>query len=144
MFKDIEHCFNEEKTGIKKELVGRVILACTDKITPKDFDELKGRVLQHNANAALEVYDIQNLPMYIYDFPGLSEQYVGVEIVKGEIYNLPDFLNKTTKGLQPSLTNHFIGREKEITEALEHLNYVDILLLSGAAGVGKSKLAVKL
>lgn len=119
--KDIEHCFDEEKTGIKKEKIEKIILACTDKISTEDFKQLKTKVYNQNPETSLEVLNIQNLPMLIYDFPGLAEQYVGVEIVKGEIYNLPDFLTKTTKGLQPSLTNQFIGREEELKEALKFL-----------------------
>src|SRR5690606_11927027 len=76
--------------------------------------------------------------------PGLSEQYLGVTIIKGEIHNLADFLTKTTKGLQPSLVNKFVGRENELEQSLSHLENVDVLLLTGAAGVGKSKLAVSI
>lgn len=142
--KDIEHCFDEEKTKIKNEDVEKVILACTSKIDADEHYRLKSKVKNYNINAVFEIFDIQNLPLYIYDFPGLSEQYLGVEIIKGEIYNLPDFLIKTTKGLQPSLINDFIAREDELKESLEYLKNEDILLLSGAAGVGKSKLAVKI
>ncbi|WP_348822792.1 hypothetical protein [Flavobacterium aestuarii] len=142
--KDIDHCFDKDKTSIKKEDVEKVILAFTSKIDTDEFSELKKRVKSHNPDTELEVFDIQNLPLHIYDFPGLSEQYLGVEIIKGEIYNLPDFLTKTTKGLQPSLINDFIAREDELKQSLDHLKNIDILLLSGSAGVGKSKLAVKI
>lgn len=142
--KDIEHCFDEKKTNIKREDVEKVILACTSKINTDEYSSLKKKVKDYNSDADLEVLDIQNLPLHIYDFPGLSEQYLGVEIIKGEIYNLPDFLIKTTKGLQPSLINDFVAREEELKECLEHIKNVDILLLSGTAGVGKSKLAVKI
>lgn len=111
LVKDIEHCFDEKKTSIKNEDVEKVILACTSKIDTDEHSRLKKKVKHYNASAEFEVLDIQNLPLYIYDFPGLSEQYLGVEIIKGEIYNLPDFLTKTTKGLQPSLINTFVARE---------------------------------
>lgn len=142
--KDIEHCFDEKKTNIKSEDIEKVILACTSKIDANQYNILKKKVKSYNTNTDLEVLDIQNLPLHIYDFPGLSEQYLGVEIIKGEIYNLPDFLIKTTKGLQPSLINDFVAREDELKECLEYIKNIDILLLSGSAGVGKSKLAVKI
>jgi energy-coupling factor transporter ATP-binding protein EcfA2 len=141
--KDIDHCFDKDNHGIAPQDITKVILACTEKISPKEHKELKARVEKHNSTAKLEVLDIQNLPMHIYDFPGLS-QYTGVSITKGEIYNLPDFLQKTTKGLQPSLINDFVGRETDLKDAQQHLEEVDVLLLSGPAGVGKSKLAVSL
>lgn len=144
LLKDIDHCFNEEKSGISKSNIESIILACNEDISANEYKSLKEKVKTYNADTLLEVYNIQNLPMYIYDFPGLAEQYIGVEIIKGEIYNLPDFLVKTTKGLQPSLTNEFVGRKEELEQALEYLQFVDILLLSGAAGVGKSRLAVEI
>lgn len=142
LLKDIESCFDTKKTKIPKTKIDLVILACTEKINPAEYDSLNEKISNHNPDAKLELYSIQNLPILIYDFPGLSEQYLGVEIVKGEIYNLPDFLTKTTKGLQPSLTNEFVGREDELKKANEYLSSSDILLLSGAAGVGKSKMAI--
>ena len=141
---DIVHCFEEERTSINAGQIEKVILACTEKITPEEHNLLKIKVRESNTEATFEVFNIQNLPLLIYDFPGLAEQYLGVTIVKGEIYNLPDFLLKTTKGLQPSLTNEFVGREEEIKESLSQLHKLDILVLSGPAGVGKSKLAVML
>ena len=83
--KDIEHCFDEEKTSIKNEDIEKVILACTSKIDTDEHSRLKRKVKHYNVNTEFEVLDIQNLPLYIYDFPGLSEQYLGVEIIKGEI-----------------------------------------------------------
>lgn len=139
--KDIEHCFDESKTGINKHEIEKIVLACTNKISPDEYRELKSRVNEYNHHTALTVFSIQNLPLLIYDFPGLSEHYLGVQIIKGEIYTLHDFLVKTTKGLQPSLTNEFIGREDELKQAIEALKSFDILLLLGSAGVGKSKLA---
>lgn len=142
--KDIEHCFDEKKTNIKREDIEKIILACTSKIDTNEYSILKNKVKSYNTNTDLEVLNIQNLPFQIHDFPGLSEQYLEVKIIKGEIYNLPDFLIKTTKGLQPSLINDFVAREDELKESIEHIKNVDILLLSGSAGVGKSKLAVKI
>jgi len=142
--KDVEHCFDENKTKISKERIQKIILACTSKITAGEYDKIKQKVKHFNLDTNLEILDIQNLPFLIYDFPGLSEQYLGVQIIKGEIYSLPDFFSKTAKGLQPSLTNSFLGREEELKQSLDYLINTDILVLQGPAGVGKSKLATKI
>lgn len=140
---DVEHCFDEAKTTIPKEDIIKIILACNEKLSPEDIKLLIAKKSEFNPLTELEILDIQNLPMEIYDFPGLSNEYLGVQIIKGEIYNLPDFLQKTTKGLQPSLTNPFIGRADEMLKAKSDLERVDIIMLSGHQGVGKSKLAVE-
>lgn len=142
--KDIEHCFDGSKTNIPIEKIRKIILACTSKLTAEECDKINNKVKQFNPETAIEILNIQNLPFLIYDFPGLAEQYLGVRIIKGEIYNLPDFYAKTTKGLQPSLTNLFLGREEELKESIEHLQNTDVLILQGPAGAGKSKLATKI
>lgn len=142
--KDVDHCFKEDETTISKEKIEKVILACNEKIDAEEYHLLSIKVKSYNSDTKLEVLNIQNLPLLIFDIPKLAEEYLNIEIVKGDIYTLEQFLLKTTKGLQPSLINEFIGREEELKESTEALKQYDILLLSGGGGVGKSKLAVKI
>lgn len=142
--KDVDHCFKEGITKIRKKKIEKVILACNEKISAKEYNLLNTKVKSYNSDAKLDVLNIQNLPLLIYDIPKLAEEYLNIQIVKGDIYTLEQFLSKTEKGLQPSLTNEFIGREDELKNSIEALKKYDILLLSGGAGVGKSKLAVKI
>ncbi|MGJ1213393.1 MULTISPECIES: hypothetical protein [Sphingobacterium] len=141
---DIDHCFEEGKTAVNKKKVAKVVLACNEKITVEEHGLLDAKVKAYHVEAEFEVLNIQNLPMLIYEFPKLAEEYLEISILKGDIYPLEDFLLKTKTGLQPSLTNEFIGREEEIKNGIAALKKHDILLLSGGAGVGKSKLAVKI
>lgn len=143
LLKDVDHCFNEDATKISKDKIEKIILACNEKVSAEDYNLLNIKVKSHNRSTKLEILNIQNLPLLIYDFSKLSEEYLNVQIVKGEIYTLNEFLLKTTKGLQPSLTNEFIGRNEEIKECVTALQRCNRLLLSGGAGVGKSKLAVQ-
>lgn len=143
LLKDVDHCFDVGGTKINKDKIEKIILACNEKISAEDYNSLSTKVKAHNPTTKFEILNIQNLPLLIYDFSKLSEEYLNVQIVKGEIYTLTEFLLKTTKGLQPSLTNEFIGREEEIKKCTDALLRYDRLLLSGGAGVGKSKLAVQ-
>jgi hypothetical protein len=142
--KDIDHCFKEDITTIEKGKIEKVILACNEKISVEEYNILDTKVKSYNHNTNFEILNIQNLPLLIFDIPKLAETYLNIQIIKGHIYPLEQFLLKTEKGLQPSLTNEFIGREEEIRNCIEALKSYDILLLSGGAGVGKSKLAVKI
>jgi hypothetical protein len=140
---DVNSCFNETATHIPAKDISKVTLACTSIIKPDEFDSLRKTVQGYNPSCDLEVLTIQNFPFQILDFPALAEEYLGVTLIKGEIYTLKEFLLKTDKGVQPSLTNTFLFREEEVKKGVEYLEKVDILLLSGSQGVGKSKLAVK-
>lgn len=143
--KDVEHCFNVSVTGINKTDISKVILGFTEKLKPKEHKELKDKVSKHNPNAQLIIYSIQEIPFRLVYYPGLADKYIaGVKTTKGTFYTLPDFLKTTEKGLQPSLTNPFLGREDEIKLAKSHLLSNDILIITGSQGVGKSKLAVQL
>jgi hypothetical protein len=144
LLKDIDHCFNEDVTTIKKEKIEKVILACNESISVEEYNLLFTKVKVYNPDTNLEVLNIQNLPLLIYELPKLAEEYLSIQMIKGDIFKLEEFLLKTTKGLQPSLTNEFIGREEELKNSIRALEKYDILLLSGGAGVGKSKLGVKI
>lgn len=141
---DVEHCFNEVDTKISSDKIKKVILACTEKISTNEHNFLNTKVKSYNSDTKFEILNIQNLPFRILDIPKLAEDYLNIQIIKGDIFTLEQFLFKTTKGLQPSLRNEFIGREEELKKSTEALRLHEILLLSGGAGVGKSKLAVKI
>lgn len=143
--KDIDHCFNTSVTEVNKSDISKVILGFTEKLKANELKKLKEKVNKHNSNAQLIIYSIQEIPFRLVYYPGLADKYIaGVKTTKGTFYTLPDFLKTTEKGLQPSLTNPFLGREEEIKQAKEYLLTNDILVITGGQGVGKSKIAVQL
>ncbi len=88
LLKDIEHCFNEIETTISKDKIDKVYLACTEKISVDEYDLLHQKVKSYNSDTKLDVLTIQNLPMRIFDLPKLAEEYLNIQIVKGDIYTL--------------------------------------------------------
>ncbi len=142
---DVDHCFNVAKTGVPKDKISKVILGFTEEVSAKEHNALKEKVKKQNPQAALIIYSIQEIPFRLLYYPGLADKYIpGVKTTKGTLYTLLDFLKTTERGLQPSLTNPFSGREAEINQAKAQLLTNDILIITGSQGVGKSKLAVHL
>lgn len=139
---DIDHCFDINASGVPKEKIAKVILAFTEKIEPEETEALKNHLSLYNSNTSLKIFSIQEIPFHVCYYPGFAEKYIpGVNTAKGTIYTLADFLDITTRGIQPSLTNPFLGREEEIKQAKDLLSQSDVLILTGHQGVGKSKLA---
>ena len=56
--KDIDHCFNESVTTIKKEKIEKVILGYTEKISTEEYNSLNEKVKSYNPNAILDVLTI--------------------------------------------------------------------------------------
>ncbi|WP_312511523.1 ATP-binding protein [Chryseobacterium culicis] len=144
LLSDIDHCFNETVTKIPKNKVHKIILACNEIIKPEEDFLLKEKVASHNKLTEFEVYSIQKISFKLASHPYLLSTYLDIHTTIGAIYPLSDFLEKTKKGIQPSLTNPFIGREEQLNQSMALLRSVDKLLLTGGAGVGKSRLAVKI
>jgi hypothetical protein len=143
--KDIDHCFDSSKTKIDNQKISTIILGATWTILPNEMIELKDRVRKYNPRTELLTYTIQQLPHKLLFFPGLADKYIpGLKTTKGSILTLKDFLGSSERGLQPSLTNPFVGRETDIEKAKVLLTQFDVLILKGYQGVGKSRLAVHL
>lgn len=143
--KDILHCFNVEETGIANEHITKVILAFNQKIEPPEIQELEILTKKYNSLTELIIYSIQEIPFRLLYYPGLADKYIpGVKTTQGTFYTLPDFLAISERGIQPALTNPFVGREAEIRDTFAMLSSTDLLVLKGGQGVGKSKFAVHL
>lgn len=138
---DLTKCF---ETGIPDDEIeiiflfytGRTISPEEDKLL-KDFTKEKGVVL--------ELIGIDILKTYLrIDYQILAEIYLGISVDSGQIIDKSSFLqtqshNKFSTGFEQKL----VGREKEVDEILTALQSNSILVLSGIAGVGKTKLAIE-
>ena len=76
--KDVDHCFKEEVTTIEKDKIEKVILACNEKVTVEEYNKLKDKVESLNPETKFEIFNIQNLPMIIFDIPKLAEEYLNI------------------------------------------------------------------
>lgn len=144
LLSNIDHCFNEKATKIPKNKVRKIILACNENINTAEDLLLKTKIAEHNSETEFEVYSIQKLSFKLANHPFLLSNYLDIHTIKGSIYPLADFLEKTKKGLHPALTNPFIDRNKDLEKCVRLLSGSDKLLLTGGAGVGKSRLAVRI
>lgn len=136
---DIKHSLSCE--GITEKEISKIILAFNSKISVKDKNELDDCL--KSKNIKLELYSVQKLAIIAEHFPSLS-YYIPNLPSSPNIETLNVFLDKSEKGMQPSLCNNFFGREDDLKKTYEFISENDILVLYGKSGVGKSKLSTEI
>lgn len=141
--KDLEKCFDEEKTGIPVNQIEKVILACNSDLNPEEikilFDSCKakniGCTFFGNSSIANELTNT---------YPMIAKEFLDISIDSGQILDYDNFIktydaNKYSTSLNTTLRY----RETEIEEFKECLNSNAIVLVTGPAGVGKTKFAIE-
>ena len=140
---DLEKCLNETKTGIPVAKIEEIIFCYTSTLKPSEQNDLASHCQEHGVN--LNIYGLERISFDLYQkYPGLARDHLEVEVDTGQILQPDDFIAIYNKGaLATPLNTKFYFRDdglKEVTEALEES---DIVLISGSAGVGKSRLALE-
>lgn len=141
--KDIAHCFKQKDIPINRIL--KIVLICNGEITPKLLEDLTNYKNNINKLVELEVIGVDTFANIIFkDYPSLGKE-LDIPIDTGQILELNDFVRQYEKSkFATPLTNHFFNREKELKEGSAYLESEDIILISGQAGVGKTKFSLKL
>lgn len=141
---DLGKCFDESKTGIPIEKIERVIFCFTGRLTSIEENELAETCQEKGVN--LDLFGIDALAFDLYSkYPGLALDFLGVQIDTGQIVPPEQFISLYNKGkLATRLDLGFHFREEELTRLLDALEAERLVVVSGRAGVGKSRLVLEL
>ncbi len=143
--KDIDKCLEEVKTGVSSEKIHKIIICFNSRLTVKEEVEIQEYAKSKGINIELIGIDtlaIEILSKYIL----LSRDFLGIPIDTGQILPFDKFIaeyNNKAHQLSTPLDNKFFNRDSELKEILEYLQKGDLLLLSGVAGVGKTKIGIE-
>lgn len=142
---DIEKCLDTDKTGISIENIAKIIL-CFNFNIKSDEIQILNDVLQ-GQNIDLELYSLDALSLELSLYHrNLANEFLGIPFDSGQVVSIEKFIeeyDKVSKGIATPLNNPFIHREKELKELQDNIVIDDLVILYGAPGIGKTKLALE-
>ncbi len=139
---DLEKCLTEKKTAIPVEEIEEVVICHTGQLDPGEHRQLlkwcKGAL-------KLRIYGVHEIALDLAErYPGIARDHLGIAIDTGQILEPEDFVSTYGKSaIRAPLDTGFHGRDTEVEEALEALAGDDILIVTGPAGVGKTRVALE-
>ncbi|NET27594.1 ATP-binding protein [Okeania sp. SIO1I7] len=141
--KDLDKCFDEEKTGVLITEIEKIVLCHNSTLTTKEENSLKEEC--QNYGVELDIFGIDSISFDLYkNYPGIARDFLGVEVDTGQIVDIDEFITTYNKRkIVAPLDTKFYFRENEIKEILQGLEENNLVIVSGKAGVGKSRLVLE-
>jgi len=143
--KDIIKCLNEDKTGIPLIQITEIILCVNFKLKTNEIESLRTLLIDTRIN--LNIYTLDSLALELkLQHRDLIHQYLNLPFDSGQIVSIEKFIeeyNKTSNGIATPLDNTFLHRAEESKQLKESIKNNDFVILTGAPGVGKTKLALE-
>ncbi|MFQ5713181.1 MAG: hypothetical protein ACE5GU_04055 [Candidatus Scalinduaceae bacterium] len=140
---DIDKCLDESKTGISVAKIEEIVLCYTSELSVKNIDQLRVKCEATGVN--LNLYGIGAISYDILEkFPSIAKDYLGIEVDTGQIVSLDKFISLYEKSkFATTLKTTFHFREKEKNNLLASIETNSLVIVSGQAGVGKSRIAIE-
>lgn len=140
---DIKKCFDSSKTGINADSIEKIILACNVDLKANEARILTNLCIKNNALCL--ILGNSTIANELFNkYPNIAKNFLGISIDTGQILDYDDFVqnfdsNKFSTPLGISLQ----GRDEEIKTLYQNINNFSITLVTGSAGIGKTKLSIE-
>lgn len=145
LLSDVVKCLDCSKTGIPINNIEKIVLFFNFNLKPSEEQKLYNFASENRV--ILELYNLDTLSLELkLNFRNLTHEYLGLPIDTGQIVSIDKFIDeydKASKGIATPLDNTFIHRDKELAELEDFIRKNDLVILYGAPGVGKTKLALE-
>lgn len=144
-FEDLEKCFDSSKTGLLPKDISEIVYCHTcGRLLPGEIQRLNK--LCEDKNVSLTLIGLDELGNEIYlKYPRIAKDILNISVDSGQITSMREFIQiHDANKMSAPLSTEFMLRDEELKAAKEKLALSDVLVLSGAAGVGKTRIALKL
>lgn len=140
---DIQKCFDTEKTKVPLNKISEIIYCHTSSnLTPGD--DLALRKQCEDKGIALTLFGIDQLANQLYLLHrNVAKEYLGISMGTGQIKEFHQFIKDyDANELSAPLNTLFCYREEEMEQIGKAFQTANVVILTGRAGVGKSRLAL--
>lgn len=140
---DLDKCFDEVKTGISVVKIEEIVLCHTSILTANEENLLAQECQRRGIN--LNIFGIGAISFDLYQkYPGIARNELGIEVDTGQIVTPEEFVTNYNKNaIATPLDTNFRFRQEELETILERLEESNLVLVSGKAGVGKTRLVLE-
>jgi hypothetical protein len=144
IYEDICDCLNPEKTGVPVQDITEIIYCHTS----SNLSAGKSKELHDfctASNILLRLYGIDEIASNIYTrLHGISRDFLGISISTEQIFEVKEFISVyDSNGMAAPLSTIFQFREKEVIETLTKIENTKVTVITGPAGIGKTRLALE-
>lgn len=141
---DLEKCFDVQKTGVPTDQISEIVYChSSSNLSPKDDLTLKQYCTDNGVELRLIGIDFLSEELY-QKYPVIVKEHLGLTYDTEQIRSLPDFVQHyDSNDLAAPLNTVFQYRQHEIDLIDSAFERHDVVVLTGVAGVGKTRLALK-
>lgn len=141
---DLEKCFDSKLSGINNDDITEIIYCHTSSIIDAGADKSLKRYCQ-DKGVQLTMIGIDKLAEDISrKYPILAKEHLGLSVDTEQIQDPLDFVRQyDASALAAPLNTNFLFRENEIVRLQKAFDENNVVILSGAAGTGKTRLALE-
>jgi hypothetical protein len=140
--RDVGKCFDPSHSGVPTSSLAEIVLAHTSKLEAFEDLALRQEIEAHGAKAT--ILGLSDLAFELRNHPALARDHLGIAVDTGQILSSRDFTRTYQRNqLATPIDTEFAFRTDEIAAALAALQSSAIVVVSGQAGVGKTRFALE-